>query len=314
MRARGQEVSVFMRPTLVALCTVIIDVDCSRLSKNAPAPLPLLNLCSGKHAPVPLLSLNLHDGLCAPERLQPLLSLRGGQFGLRKHDCAEEAAELFDNMRVPAALVAGAIVPLVSFAGPRMDAADTPAAAFAKQLHFIVAITSLMNSLLSMMYATVSFNSLTENHPPAAETVAEVLQRDYELAWLGCNVCFYLGLFGLAFTCVINGYIALGPRIVLPTACLLGATVLLMISLINGSVDNNGLMAQAWGFERWFGESIFALMARYVRLLIRTAWYGGLRRQGRKGVSALLVPILVLWVAFVLTTRLALLGTLQGEV
>ena len=53
-------------------------------------------------------------------------------------------------------------------------------------------------------------------------------------------------------------------------------------------------------------------MARYVRLLVRTAWYGGLRRQGRPGVSALLVPILMLWVAFVLTTRLALLGTLQA--
>ena len=63
-----------------------------------------------------------------------------------------------------------------------MDVSDSPSAAFAKQLHFIVAITSLMNSLLSMMYATVSFNSLTENHPPAAETVAEVLQRDYEVS------------------------------------------------------------------------------------------------------------------------------------
>ena len=94
--------------------------------------------------------------------LPPLLRLSGGQFGLRKHDCAEEAAELFDNMRVPAALVAGAIVPLVSFAGPRLDLSDSSSMTFAKQLHFFVAMVSLLSALVAVMYATVSFNSLTE--------------------------------------------------------------------------------------------------------------------------------------------------------
>jgi hypothetical protein len=249
-----------------------------------------------------------------PQPSLQLLRLHGGQFGLRKHDCAQEAAELFDNMRVPAALVAGSIVPLVSFAGPRLDLSDPPGTAFAKQLHFFVAMASLLSALLAVMYATVSFNSLTETHPPPAESVAEVLQRDYELAWLGCNVCFYLGLFGLAFTCAINGYIALGPRIVKATAYLLGSTILLMTSVINGAVDQEGVLALSWGFERWFGESILALVARYVRLLLRTAWYGGIRRQGRFGVSAMLAPIMLMWIAFAVNMWRTLRDTLVPAV
>lgn len=273
------------RPWILALHALLIGQACGALltARQRSHPQPAISSLRGGQS--------------------SLLSLRGGQFGLRKHDVAEEVAELFDNMRVPAALVVGAIVPLVSFAGPRADPSDSPQIVFAKQLHFIVAITSLMNALLAVMYATVSFNTLSESHPAPAETVAEVLQRDYELAWLGCNVCFYLGLFGLALTCAINGYIALGMRIVLPTACLLGASMLLMISIVNGAVDQNGALALSWGFERWFGESILALCARYARLLLRTAVYGGVRRTGRPGVSAMLVPILLLWLAFVEVTR-----------
>jgi hypothetical protein len=39
----------------------------------------------------------------------------------------EEAVELFGNMRVPAALIAGAIVPLATFAGPVVSKLDAPA-------------------------------------------------------------------------------------------------------------------------------------------------------------------------------------------
>ena len=39
----------------------------------------------------------------------------------------EEAVELFDNMRVPAALIAGAIVPLATFMGQIVSKLDSPA-------------------------------------------------------------------------------------------------------------------------------------------------------------------------------------------
>ena len=85
-----------------------------------------------------------------------------------------------------------------------------------------------------------------------------------------------------------------------------------MTSIVNGAVDQEGILALSWGFERWFGESIFALVARYVRLLLRTAWYGGIRRQGRFGVSAMLVPILMLWICFAVNMWRTLEGTLKG--
>ena len=102
------------------------------------------------------------------------MALRGG----RKHDCAQDAADLFDNMRVPAALFAGAIVPLVSFAGPRHSASDSSLMSILKRVHFIFALASFCNALSSCVYATVAVNSLTEREVPPAESVAEVLQRD----------------------------------------------------------------------------------------------------------------------------------------
>jgi len=64
-------------------------------------------------------------------RQQPrFLRLRGGRkrdiFGNMRVD-VEEAVELFDNMRVPAALIAGAIVPLATFMGQIVSKLDSPA-------------------------------------------------------------------------------------------------------------------------------------------------------------------------------------------
>ena len=102
--------------------------------------------------------------------VHPLLRFRGG----KKHDCAQEATELFDNMRVPAALVAGSIVPLVSFAGPRHSAEDDPFTSIVKRLHFGVALAAFCSGLLSVTYATVAVNSLTESNVTVAQSVVEV--------------------------------------------------------------------------------------------------------------------------------------------
>lgn len=233
--------------------------------------------------------------------LPSVLVLRGG----RKHDCAEEAAELFDNMRVPSALVAGSIVPLVSFAGPRVAAADMGLTVLLKKLHFFVAAFSLFSSLTACLYATVAFNTLTERHPEPAETVAEVLQRDYELSWVGCNVCFYLALVGLVVTVCISGLLALGLGILVPTACLFGSVVLLWLAVVNNAVDNEGLLARGWGFERFFGESVVTLCVRYVRLLLRAAFSSQERRS-------LMMPSVLLALAFIVTARLELMRELAG--
>ena len=104
------------------------------------------------------------------------------------------------------------------------------------------------------MYSTVAVNSLTEAAHLPAEGVHELIGRDYELEWLGCNVCFYNALlFGLAATAGLSGYICaphglrpafapslavtcpamadLGPFILFPVLCMLTSMTLLMLSV-----------------------------------------------------------------------------------
>ena len=124
--------------------------------------------------------------------------------------------------------------------------------------------------------------------------------RDSELSWLGCNVCFYLALAGLAITIGLNGILALGLRVVKPTASLLGSTLLILLCVVNGGVDSTGLMARSWGWERWFGESFVALSARYLHLLFRTVWrrttgHVGLGPFVRGARPVLLLPAFALW-------------------
>lgn len=209
-----------------------------------------------------------------PHRPRPLpsLRLRGG----RRRDCyaVEEAVELFGNMRVPAALIAGAIVPLATFAGPVLSKLDSPALASAKRLHFLVAATALTHSLLSCLYATVAVSHLTESEVQPASSVVELLSRDYELSWIGCNVCFNIGLSGLLGLVGLSGYINMGAAetsgadVLLPMVCGISAVILHALSIINDGVDSDGDMAQQWGRERAFGGTFATLYLRYIKLLL----------------------------------------------
>ena len=226
----------------------------------------------------------------------PLLLLRGG----RRRDCyaVEEAVGLFGNMRVPAALISGAIVPLATFAGPVVSKLDAPALAnghavepepglrphpnlmpnpnqaSAKRLHFLVAATALTHSLLSCLYATVAVSHLTESEVQPANSVVELLARDYELSWIGCNVCFNIGLSGLLGLVGLSGYIhmgaaeAFGADVLPPLACGVSAVILHALSIINDGVDSEGDMAKQWGRERAFGGTFAALYLRYIKLLL----------------------------------------------
>ena len=63
---------------------------------------------------------------------------------------------LFNNMRTPAALVGGAIVPLGIITAPLVEAEDSRPMKFAKRLYQLVAIMSMYNELLAIVYATIA--------------------------------------------------------------------------------------------------------------------------------------------------------------
>ncbi len=157
---------------------------------------------------------------------------------------------------------------------PHPSPTPTPNQASAKRLHYLVAATALTHSLLSCLYATVAVSHLTESEVEPADSVVELLLRDYELSWIGCNVCFNIGLSGLLMLVGLNGYInlgvseAFGADVLLPMVCGVAAVILHALSIINEGVDPKGSMAKQWGRERAFGGTFATLYLRYIKLLL----------------------------------------------
>ena len=153
---------------------------------------------------------------------------------------AAAAANLFANVRLPASILAGALVPLgFGFALPAEGPALAPGTRRAViRTHRLVAVTSYSCLLVAIVHASVTINGLAESahqvrqrHEPARPLAArccwlppcrtllalsrqsepyltntpthqpsagamDLIRREYELAWIGTNVSFLLGLFG----------------------------------------------------------------------------------------------------------------------
>jgi len=111
---------------------------------------------------------------------------------------AAAAANLFANVRLPASILAGALVPLgFGFALPAEGPALAPGTRRAViRTHRLVAVTSYSCLLVAIVYASVTINGLAESaHQPSAGAM-DLIRHEYELAWIGTNVSFLLGLFG----------------------------------------------------------------------------------------------------------------------
>lgn len=187
--------------------------------------------------------------------------LRGGATA----DYAGAAAELFNNMRAPAALVGGSIVPIGFAAVPEISASDSKAVKKLKQLHMLLAIVSLSAEIVSVIYSTIAINKLSETTVKPAESVTALLRRDYELAWLGANISFLAGLFGFATLLGLRAWFSFGSRL-----GKIGMSTVLSVLLHSISVVNRGIQAGD-GEGTLFAANFLGLVRRYVMLLFADA-------------------------------------------
>ena len=130
-------------------------------------------------------------------RLPLLLRPQASAIRMAAGDAAA-AANLFANVRLPASILAGALVPLgFGFALPAEGPALAPGTRRAViRTHRLVAVTSYSCLLVAIVYASVTINGLAESaHQPSAGAM-DLIRHEYELAWIGTNVSFLLGLFG----------------------------------------------------------------------------------------------------------------------
>ena len=140
-------------------------------------------------------------------------------------DFTGEAANMFNNIRTPAALVAGATFGGVFALQP--IAADKAIVGLAKRVHMLIGVVAFSAELISVLVSSITLGRLGSSHAPAEgqdapahTSVQEFLRARYELEWLATEFNFLLGLLGLtsmvgirawvAFACPLFGKIAVG--------------------------------------------------------------------------------------------------------
>lgn len=191
-------------------------------------------------------------------------------------DYRKDAAELFDNMRVPAALVNGAAV-TTAFNLLPVPGEPVPITVF-KRVYTLLGVAVIAAELNAIVTATVAINKLSEvESAPTASVVDLLLSDTYEFSWVSVNVQFFAGLFGLAFMVLIRALAAMAasPAVGRISACVMASAVLFMAAIVNDGVAQAGVVAsgpaQDLALPFGAGRSLLGLAARYVQLLLKRA-------------------------------------------
>lgn len=213
-------------------------------------------------------------------RNHPALSLlRGGeQTALPAvSDYSDTARVLFGNIVSPAALLAGSLVPLGFLAAPLPG--DKPLHKKLRCIYHILSVLSLTSELVAITYGTIASNKLAETIVAPASSAFDLIQRDYELPWIGANVHFMVGLFGFVAMICLRAYTIFPPNLNRAAAGLAAAMLFGMFSIVNQGVSAGDMKGKA------FGNSLMSLAGRYSILLIQQ-----LKRNG--GIMAMASGVL----------------------
>jgi len=207
------------------------------------------------------------------------LRLRGGVAMKVPHEICIAAAALFGNIRTPAALVAGACLPLgFAFAFPTKE--DTAQLRALKRLNVLLAFLAVNSELLSVVFATNAINRLhflAGSNTMADSSVGSVIELitdpQFTQHWLGVYVHFIVGVIGLVGLTGIRTWLAVGPRFGLPVALLTAAGLLRIFSAVNRSVVVTAIYPSS---------NFFGLVLQYLAVTGANALRGGqhLARDG----------------------------------
>ena len=195
---------------------------------------------------------------------------------LKDHSAA--AIGLFNNMRTPAALIGGSLVPLGILSAPSVDKEkDSKAVTIMKKANIIIGVTSLLSEVLAVIYSSIAINKLAEVESPLTTGSAELIAQHYELAWLGTNVHFLLGLLGQAFIVGSRAYISAG-NMALGKATLgfAFAAIFKSLTVVNRGIEmGHGSTSALDGSvsKGRFASNFGMLIVRYLTLVTKDAGF-----------------------------------------
>ena len=188
-------------------------------------------------------------------------------------DHTAAAVGLFNNMRTPAALIAGGLVPIGILSAPQInDKEDSKLCKFMKRANILIGVISLLSEILAVIYSSIAINKLVEIKHPETLGVSQLIAKvpELELSWIGTNVHFFIGLIG--FTALAGSKVYFSgfgnkiSKISLGWACcaFLQATSFVNRGIAMGSAENTTR----------FASNLFTLCTKYVQLLVKTSTSG----------------------------------------
>jgi hypothetical protein len=200
-------------------------------------------------------------------------------------DYAPAATSLFNNMKLPAAVVTAGMISLGFATGfpelPRETDANRhifPLHLRArceglKRLHIVVALVAVTSELITVLWAAVEVNQLTEKQFAWSVSVWDLIQRDCDLAWSAVNSHFALGIIGFVAMLALRAYVMLiaaeaSVELMIGAGSGTGAALCLMISIVNRGVESGG------GGDDRYGTTMMDLFGHYAVLLAQEATNG----------------------------------------
>ena len=186
-------------------------------------------------------------------------------------DYTQAASALFANVRLPASILAGALVPLgfgflLPIEGPAYSSSTRKRLI---RLHRLVAVLSYASLLVCIVYSSISINSLAEVPHGSATSVVTLIRQEYNLPWIATNATFMFGLCGALFLVAVRALLTweLDEGRIAAGVC--GAALLLMVSVIDEQVKLGGYATDVAALAGTF----FRMMAEQA-IDTRSPWLG----------------------------------------
>jgi len=186
---------------------------------------------------------------------------------LKDHSGA--AIGLFNNMRTPAALIGGSLVPLGILSAPTIEKEDSKRIKLMKKANIVLGVTSLLSEIIAVTYSSIAINKLAEVESPLTKGAAELIARNYELAWLGTNIHFLFGLMGFGLIVGSKAFFSNGSALGRATIGWAVATFLQALTIVNkGIAMGHGGSSDV---PARFASNFFTLIIRYLSLIVKSA-------------------------------------------
>ena len=171
-------------------------------------------------------------------------------------DCRGEASALFGNIRIPAALFAGASAG-AAFAMPIAMQSEGVKVGLVKRLYALLMMAALSSEIIAVVVSTVTVASLSARESPKTKTVSELLEQCYEFEWIASRLHFLVGVLyfvlGIGFrawitiSCPVIAKAALGTIL---SATMLCVAVAMELESTQALVGN--LFTLPWRFSKLF--------------------------------------------------------------